>query len=160
MINTTLTTEWLAAALIPQLKRLLSSSDPDSHEQRAPEYQLKPYALVIDDSADIAMMLVMILQHAGYDAVMAVSASDALELVSREHFDLVISDIGMPEMDGYALARAIRALPQYNSVPMIAVTGFDQYDDRQRALAAGFNTQVRKPIDPTKLVQLIQDLGT
>ena len=71
MINTTLTTECLAAALMPQLKRLLSSSDPDSHEQRAPEYQLKPYALIIDDSADIAMMLLMILQHAGYDAVMA-----------------------------------------------------------------------------------------
>ena len=63
----------------------------------------------------------MILQYAGYDALMAVSATEALAVAEREHFDLVISDIGMPEMDGYALARSLRTLTSYAAVPMIAM---------------------------------------
>jgi CheY-like chemotaxis protein len=116
----------------------------------------KPTALVVDDSTDIAIMLVMILQHAGYDAVMSISAPEALKLAHTQHFDLVVSDIGMPEMDGYSLVRALRSIPEYQDVPLVAVTGFDQYDDRERALAAGFNTHVRKPIHPEMFMELIE----
>lgn len=52
----------------------------------------------------------------------------------------------------------MRLRPQYQEVPLVAVTGFDQYDDRQRTLAAGFNTHIRKPVDPTKFIELIQKL--
>ncbi|HKE58625.1 MAG TPA: response regulator [Pyrinomonadaceae bacterium] len=100
----------------------------------------------------------MRLPAAGTRAVMAVSARDALALAQREQFDLVISDIGVPEMDGYALAKSLRSLPEYASVPMVAITGFAQFDDRDRALAAGFNTHVKKPIDPSELVSLLKDL--
>ena len=119
---------------------------------------MRPSALVVDDSVDIAFMLAMILQHAGYNAVMSVSAREALALAQREHFDLVISDIGMPQMDGYAFAQRLRALSGYATVPMIAVTGFAEYDDRDRALAAGFTTHVKKPVDPASLVELIRSL--
>jgi CheY-like chemotaxis protein len=110
----------------------------------------------VDDSTDIAIMLVMILQHAGYDAVMSISAPEALKLAHTQHFDLVVSDIAMPEMDGYSLVRALRSIPEYQDVPLVAVTGFDQYDDRERALAAGFNTHVRKPIHPEMFMELIE----
>src|ERR1051325_1919060 len=122
------------------------------------EAQLKPTALVVDDSADIAFMLVMILQNAGYETVMSTSAIDALALADAKHFDLVVSDIAMPDMDGYSLAKALRSRVQYQRVPLVAVTGFDEFDDRQRALAAGFNTHIKKPIDPTSFIDLIRKL--
>ena len=65
----------------------------------------------------------------------------------------------MPVMDGYELVASLRALPAYRSVPMIAVTGFDQYDDRERALSAGFNAHLKKPIDPATLTELVTHLG-
>src|ERR671916_2187203 len=133
-------------------------SQIDRDDDTVPQSQFKPRALVVDDSTDIAFMLVMILQHAGYEAAMAVSAVEGLSLAQREHFDLIISDIGMPEMDGYAFARRLRALPAYATIPMIAVTGFAEYDDRDRALSAGFNTHLKKPVDVVKLLELIEGL--
>ena len=151
------TSSWQTAAVMPQLNSSNSNLEPNAQQQKVAERQFKPFALVVDDSADIAFMLVMILQHAGYDTVMALSGADALTLAKQEHFDLVISDIGMPEMDGYALAKALRALTRYATIPMIAITGFAEYDDRDRALSAGFNTHVKKPVDPMKLTQLLEE---
>jgi CheY-like chemotaxis protein len=122
------------------------------------ESRRKLTVLVIDDSADIALMLTTILQNAGYEAVMSTSAVEALKLADNRNFDLVISDIAMPEMDGYSLARALRSRPEYREVPLIAVTGFDQYDDRERALAAGFNTHVKKPVEPTHFIELVSNI--
>ena len=146
------------SATVRQPERSTGSSQIDSEDDTVPEYQFKPRALVVDDSADIAFMMVMILQHAGYEATMAISAVEALALAQREHFDLIISDIGMPQMDGYAFAENLRALPAYASIPMIAVTGFAEYDDRDRALSAGFNTHLKKPVDVVKLLELIEGL--
>lgn len=146
------------SATVRQPGRSTGSSQTDSEGDKAPELQFKPRALVVDDSADIAFMMVMILQHAGYEAVMAVSGAEALALAQREHFDLIVSDIGMPHMDGYTLAERLRALPSYATIPMIAVTGFTEYDDRDRALSAGFNTHLKKPVDVVKLLAFIEDL--
>jgi len=126
--------------------------------ERVPAFAVNGFALVVDDAPDIAFMLVMILRHAGYEALMANSAADAFVAATRDHFDLVISDIGMPGVDGYALAGALRALPDYKTTPMIAVTGFSEYGDASRALAAGFNAHMKKPIDPLFLIELVQDL--
>ena len=111
----------------------------------------KGRALVVDDSPDIAEMLAGVLRHAGYDVLTAYSAPEALAAAFAQQFDLVVSDIGMPGMDGYELARALRAAPGYESVPMVAVTGFAMYDDRERALEAGFNEHLSKPVDPESL---------
>lgn len=118
----------------------------------------KPRALVVDDAPDVTEMIAMFLQHAGYEAVMAYSAPDALEAARAEHFDIVVSDIGMPGMNGYELAIALRSLPDYTAIPMIAVTGFSIYDDLGRALESGFNAHLTKPINPMALLNLINNL--
>ncbi|MBA3767182.1 MAG: response regulator [Acidobacteria bacterium] len=118
----------------------------------------KPRALVVDDVPDVTEMIALFLQHAGYETVMAFSAPDALEMARSEKFDVVVSDIGMPGMNGYELAEALRGIPDYSTVPMIAVTGFSAFDDRKRALQSGFNEHMTKPINPASLLELIQRL--
>jgi len=114
--------------------------------------------LVIDDVSDVTEMLSVLLTHAGYEVVAASSAQEAIALASANQFDMIISDIGMPEMNGYELAVTLRKQPAYESVPMIAVTGFSMFDDRNRSLMAGFNAHVNKPIDPRTFLDLIEQL--
>lgn len=116
------------------------------------------WALVVDDVSDVTDMLSVLMTHAGYDVSTASSAQDALALAREHHFDVVISDIGMPEMNGYQLAQALRSLPGYEAVPMVAVTGYSMFDDRNRSLIAGFNEHVTKPIDPRAFLELIEQL--
>ena len=122
------------------------------------EKKIRPRALVVDDAPDVTEMIAIFLAHAGYDAVMAFSAPEALAAAQQERFEVVVSDIGMPGMNGYELAAALRALPEYSNVPMVAVTGFPMYDDRGRALNSGFNAHLTKPINPTALLDLIKSL--
>jgi CheY-like chemotaxis protein len=118
----------------------------------------KPRALVVDDAPDVTEMIAMFLQHAGYEPVMAFNATEALNAARTGQFDVVVSDIGMPGMDGYELAVALRKLPNCSTIPMIAVTGFSMYDDRGRALQSGFNAHLTKPINPRTLLELIERL--
>jgi CheY-like chemotaxis protein len=118
----------------------------------------KPRALVVDDAPDVTEMIATLLQHAGYHAVMAFSAAEALEAARAEQFEVIVSDIGMPGMNGYDLAVALRSLPEYRTVPLIAVTGFSMYDDKGRALESGFNAHMTKPINPMSLLDLIKSL--
>jgi CheY-like chemotaxis protein len=132
-------------------------------ETPQPEYALNPrtarrHALVVDDNPDITDMLATVLRHAGYEVSVAHSAQDALMAALAKRFDVVVSDIGMPGMNGYELARALRTLPEYNAVPLVAVTGFAMYDDRDRALEAGFNTHLSKPISPWELTQALSGI--
>ena len=155
-------------AVIYQMPRLNHSSkggrdisDPDVVAMEVPsreKRQERLRALVVDDAPDVTEMIAMFLKHAGYDAVMAYSAPEALEAVQRAHFDVIVSDIGMPGMNGYDLAVALRAMPDYKTVPMVAVTGFSIYDDRGRAVESGFNAHMTKPINPMTLLDLIKSL--
>src|SRR5229473_3093454 len=93
----------VSAPIQPQAVVTMQLSDPTIRPEeiaptpeRVPAFPFKGFALVVDDAADIAFMLVMILRHAGYEALMANSAADAFVAATRDHFDLVISDIGMP----------------------------------------------------------------
>jgi CheY-like chemotaxis protein len=115
-------------------------------------------ALVVDDVSDVTEMLSVLLTHAGYEVVTALSAHGALEAVRKQRFDVIISDIGMPEMNGYQLAREIRMLPGYEKVPMVAVTGYSMFDDRERSLNAGFTAHLTKPIEPRVLLYFIERL--
>jgi CheY-like chemotaxis protein len=114
--------------------------------------------LVVDDVPDVTEMIELLLKHAGYDVSTAESAQDALHLARLNHYDLVISDVGMPDMNGYELAAALRELAAYNKTPLIAVTGYSEYDDRGRAVRAGFNVHLTKPIEPTQLLTLMREL--
>ncbi|HEU0251446.1 MAG TPA: response regulator [Pyrinomonadaceae bacterium] len=115
-------------------------------------------ALVVDDVADVTEMLAVVLSHAGYSVVTAASAPAALKAARERQFDVIISDIGMPEMNGYQLAREVRTLPGYENVPMVAVTGYSMFDDKERSTKAGFNAHMTKPIDPRALLDLIEQL--
>ena len=115
-------------------------------------------ALVVDDVADVTEMLSVLLTHAGYQVVTAASAPAALDAARERQFDVVISDIGMPEMNGYQLAQEMRLLPGYEKVPMVAVTGYAMFDDKARSTNAGFTAHVTKPIDPRALLDLIEQL--
>jgi two-component system, sensor histidine kinase len=118
----------------------------------------KPRALVVDDAPDVTEMIGLLLKLAGYEATTAYSGAQALAAARAAQFDVLISDIGMPGMNGYELAEQLRALSGYEHVPMIAVTGFTMYDDRDRALASGFNAFLTKPIRPNDLLTMLEKL--
>lgn len=122
------------------------------------EPKSKRRVLVVDDSPDVVEMLRFLLTHAGFDVVTATSALSALGTAREQHFDAVISDIGMPAMDGFELAKSLRNLPGYESVPMIAVTGYGPVYDRPDAYAAGFTDYMTKPIDFGSLLLKLKHL--
>ena len=144
--------------------QLLPSGEPSNRSDLAsiqPEIRneaKRRWALVVDDVSDVTEMLSVLMNHAGFEVSTASGAQEAITLARENHFDIVISDIGMPEMNGYELAQALRKLPGYESVPMVAVTGFSLFDDRNRSLTAGFNEHVTKPIDPAAFLALIEQL--
>jgi len=116
-------------------------------------------ALIVDDNEDHSEMLAMLLRTKGYEAETASSATEALGKCNAEKkYDLVVSDIGMPGINGYELARQIRGLPEYDQVVMIALTGFSIYGDRERALNAGFDDHLTKPVSPHSLIASIERL--
>jgi two-component system CheB/CheR fusion protein len=83
----------------------------------------------------------------------------ALNALNEGEFDLLISDVGMPGMDGYQLVDAVRRLPRYQTLPAIALTGFGRAGDTQRALQVGFDAHLGKPASMTELKKLLVQLG-
>lgn len=134
------------------------TQEPIFERQSANRLERKRHALVVDDVADVTDMLSVFLTYEGYEVVTADSAFAAIDAARQHKFDVIISDIGMPGMNGYDLARTLRALPGYDKVPMVAVTGFSMFDDRRRSLDAGFNAHLTKPIEPRALLDLIEHL--
>ncbi|HEX2688146.1 MAG TPA: ATP-binding protein [Kofleriaceae bacterium] len=110
--------------------------------------------LVVDDEHDARELISSVLASVGAVPSTAVSAVEALALLAEHSFDLIISDIGMPERDGYQLMRAVRAMPpeRGGKTPAIAVTAFARSEDRTRALLAGYQVHLAKPIEPHELV--------
>jgi two-component system CheB/CheR fusion protein len=116
------------------------------------------HVLVVDDAPDVTEMIALMMSYAGYRVATAFSATEALDAARTQRFDAIISDIGMPGMSGYQLAEALRALPAYRSTPLIAVTGFTMYEDRERARSAGFDDFLHKPISPSALIDAVKRL--
>jgi len=142
----------------------LNKTTPSRHSaknqsgQNHRERSTRQRVLVVDDVTDVTEMIALFLKHAGYEVTTANSAGNALKLAGDRCFDLIISDIGMPEMNGYQLAESLRALTDYQTTPLIAVTGYTEYDDRGRSLNAGFNAHLTKPINPSQLLELVGKL--
>ena len=147
----------LPSQFLPEREPPRLSNSP-SEQSGIRQTQAHRWALVVDDVSDVTEMLSVLMTHAGYEVSTASNAQDALVLAREHHFDVIISDIGMPEMNGYQLAQALRSLPGYETVPMVAVTGYSMFDDRNRSLVAGFNEHVTKPIDPRAFLELIEQL--
>jgi two-component system CheB/CheR fusion protein len=114
--------------------------------------------LVVDDSRETADMLTTLLTTEGAQVSSARSGEDALRLVRENTFDLVISDISMPEMDGYQLLEKIRALSCAKDLPALALTGYGRTTDIERAEAAGFVRHLTKPLDIGRLLEVVREL--
>ena len=112
--------------------------------------------LIADDNRDAAESLALFLRFAGHDIHVAYSGLAALERASQLRPEILILDIGMPEMNGYEVARSVRQQPWATAATLIAVTGWGQLEDRQQALAAGFDFHMTKPIDPVRIQVLLQ----
>ncbi|MFN6479496.1 response regulator [Nostoc sp. DedQUE07] len=114
-------------------------------------------ALLVDDNKDSREFIAFVLEQYGVQVTEADSAHDALNNLMQAKFDLLISDIGMPDMDGYTLIRQIRkqSPEQGGEIPAIAVTAYAGEIDRQQALAAGFQQHISKPIEQELLIQAI-----
>jgi two-component system, chemotaxis family, CheB/CheR fusion protein len=112
--------------------------------------------LVVDDSADTTAMLRQLLEREGAEVAAATNGPEALRLVQERSFDVVVSDLSMPGMDGFTLLRELRLRPRTAAVPAIAVTGFGQEEDVARTRAAGFFAHLAKPVQIAQLIEAIR----
>jgi PAS domain S-box-containing protein len=138
-----------------------SSSEVDSDSASELNTPLARFRiLVVDDEVDNLELVQFILEQAGATVIPVTSATAALEQLSQIKPDLLVADIGMPGMDGYALLRHLRTWPthQGGDTLAIALTAYTSASDRQKALDAGFQTHLAKPIDPSLLIETIIDL--
>jgi CheY-like chemotaxis protein len=134
---------------------------PDSIVPREPHVSLSNLRiLVVEDEVDARELLQHVLQEAGARVTEAPEARTALELLQHEPFDVIVSDIGMPVMDGFDLIRTLRARPTEHGgkVPAIALTAFTRAVDRTTALRAGFQAHVPKPVDSAELIAVVASL--
>lgn len=117
--------------------------------------------LVVDDEEDSRTLLKAMLSKAGAEVITAASADQALECWQKSVPDVLISDIGMPEKDGYALIKEIRALPpsQGGKVPAIALTAYTRTEDRIKAISAGFQVHLAKPANGLELMTMVASLA-
>jgi signal transduction histidine kinase len=117
--------------------------------------------LFVDDEADARELLAHVLGDAGAEVRVAASAPEALAMLERERFDVLVSDIGMPGEDGYSLMRKVTAAAAagVRMPPGIALTAFSSAQDRERALASGFKTHLSKPLDAHALLSFVERLG-
>jgi len=114
--------------------------------------------LVVDDNLDSAESLGVLLRLVGAESYVVHDGASALRALGMFRPDLVLLDIGMPDMDGYEVARRIRQLPEYRDLVLIALTGWGQEQDRRRSAAAGFDHHLLKPTDMVALQALMATL--
>jgi CheY-like chemotaxis protein len=117
--------------------------------------------LVVDDEVDARELIKRLLEECDAEVLTASNAVDAIALAMAHKFDVLVSDIGMPEIDGYELLRRVRALGDSNGgkVPAVALTAFARSEDRTRALRAGFLVHVSKPVEAAELVATIASVA-
>src|SRR5262249_9361890 len=110
--------------------------------------------LIVDDEPDGRALVARILEGRGAKPTCVSSAAEALKTLATARFDVRLSDIGMPDMDGYELMRRVRALDSTTTgtLPAIAVTAYARPEDRQRSLLAGYQMHLSKPIEPRELI--------
>jgi CheY-like chemotaxis protein len=117
--------------------------------------------LVVDDDADARELLGAALIEAGGIVRLAESAAAAIEALRQFHPHVLISDIGMPQEDGYSLMERVRRLgaAEGGTIPTVALTAYTRAEDRTKALAAGFATHMAKPINPDDLIAAVANLA-
>jgi signal transduction histidine kinase/CheY-like chemotaxis protein len=135
---------------------------PGKHDSSLPNPSLKGVkVMVVDDEADAIALVKQIMEDCGATVEACTSAADCLACLSKWIPDVLITDIGMPDMDGYTLIEKIRALPPEGGgqIAAIALTAFAGSEDRRQAMIAGFDIHVAKPVEPRELVAVVSRLA-
>jgi CheY-like chemotaxis protein len=140
---------------------------PSAGSHQTSEAQLEPHSegtpprriLVVDDNVDAAESIAMLLGMQGHEVRSVHSAEDALDVVPNFKPDVVLLDIGLPGMDGYEVARRLRSDQAIERLRLVAVTGYGQQEDRDRARAAGFDEHLVKPVEPETLDAFLNTLS-
>ncbi len=148
------TTFTVQLPLAPLSSQLLSSKPSSASTPNLNSIHI----LVVDDELDSREIVAFVLEQAGAIVTSVASGIEALQAIEQAVPDLIVSDIGMPEMDGYMLLQQARMLEQVRHVPAIALTAYAGEFDRQQALQAGFQQHIAKPIEPQVLIQAIAEL--
>lgn len=115
--------------------------------------------LLVDDNPDNLDLLRFLLQQDGATVTAVTSPLEALLIITENPPELIISDIGMPQMNGYEFIRQVRALPQGGQIPALALTAFARHEDQEEAIASGFQAYIAKPVDPLQLLSAVRQLG-
>jgi PAS domain S-box-containing protein len=139
---------------LPRIARPMASA-----LDAAPSTALPLRVLIVDDNTDAADSLAMLLAVRGHETRVAYGAKDALTSAETFRPEVGILDIGLPEIDGYELAKRLRAMSVMTSLRLVALTGYGQVEDQQRALACGFDAHLVKPIDLAALERAISTPG-
>jgi CheY-like chemotaxis protein len=136
---------------------------PESHRLRddIPPALVGARVLLVDDDEDTLGLLALLLESRGAEVASATSARAALETLGVFRPDVIVSDIGMPVEDGFALLKMVRALGSQKGglTPVVALTAYATDRDRDRVLSAGFQLHISKPVDPTMLITAIAGLA-
>jgi len=114
--------------------------------------------LIVDDSPVARQLHAFIVKSAGFDIVESENGSDAYEKILSDSFDMIITDINMPKMDGFALCEQIRKNEQYQNTPIIIVSTESESSDKMKGLQAGANLYIVKPVKAEELVENIKML--
>jgi len=138
----------------PAAERAIAASSPSAPKTPLTGMRI----LVVDDTADTREFLTFLLEENGAIVFAVASATEALQTFAEFQPDIILSDIGMPEMDGYELMRSLRKLEAGRSIPAIALTAYAGEIDQKQAIAAGFQRHVAKPIDPERVISYIVEL--
>jgi two-component system cell cycle response regulator DivK len=120
---------------------------------------MKKTILLIEDNEQNRYLATFLLERHGFNVVPAVDGLRGIEMARTLRPDLILLDIQLPAMDGYAVARALRTIDTLRATPIIAVTSYAMVGDREKALAAGCTGYIEKPINPETFVAEIERLG-
>ncbi len=117
---------------------------------------MTPTVLIIEDNEQNLYLMRYLLENHGFSVASARDGRSGIDLASEVRPDLILLDIQLPLMDGYAVAETLRGTPALSAIPIIAVTSFAMLGDREKCLAAGATDYVEKPIDPDTFVGLVR----
>ena len=118
--------------------------------------------LVVDDDSDTRQMLKAVLSECQADVITAASAAEAIKEIERRKPDVLVSDLGMPEQDGYELIKEVREMESADHtarIPALALTAYAKAEDRVRALAGGYQVHLSKPVEPAEFVLVVANLA-
>lgn len=114
--------------------------------------------LIVDDDTDTRELCAFMLQQCGAKVTTAATVKAALSLLAQSLPEVLISDIAMPDTDGYSFMQQVRSLEQCHQIPAIALTAYAAEEDHERTLAAGFQLHLAKPVEPEELAQAVASL--